>query len=180
MRSRPWPAARPFAARPVALIGASLFSHQGMPLARHPQAHREKVPALTSRSGGVESLCKEDYRTVNSRKLFALVPIVIVLARSPLTFSLEAKEPAATVAAAPVQPLIVRAIELQWEGLSPAKKKKLLAGMRIQIGKPYSEQAIEEDIRHIFYEAGGNFGGRSFAEPVPGGVKVIFAVRVAK
>jgi hypothetical protein len=85
----------------------------------------------------------------------------------------------AAAAAAAVAP-IVMGIEINWDGLNPATKKKLLAGLRTQIGKPFSDEALEEDMHRVFDERGDNFGGRVFGEPVAGGVKVIFSVRAAQ
>ncbi len=54
-------------------------------------------------------------------------------------------------------------------------KEKILANMRTQVGRPYSEQAVEEDIRTLY--ATGNIANvRIFGEPSADGVKVIVVV----
>jgi len=48
--------------------------------------------------------------------------------------------------------------------------------MRTRVGKPYSEQAVEEDIRNL-YKTGNISNVRIFGEPVTDGVKVIVVVQ---
>lgn len=80
--------------------------------------------------------------------------------------------PANGVATAPV----VRAIEVQFAGASTVSKEKILANMRTRVGRQYSEQAVEEDIRNLY--ATGNISNvRIFGEPVKDGVKVIVVVQ---
>ena len=71
---------------------------------------------------------------------------------------------------------IVRSIEVQYAGASTVSKEKLLANMRTRVGKPYSEQAVEEDIRNL-YKTGNISNVRIFGENVPDGVKVIVVVQ---
>ena len=45
---------------------------------------------------------------------------------------------------------IVRSIEVQYAGASTVSKEKILANMRTRVGRPYAEQAVEEDIRNLY------------------------------
>jgi outer membrane protein insertion porin family len=65
---------------------------------------------------------------------------------------------------------------VQYAGASTVSKEKLLANMRTRVGKPYSEQAVEEDIRNL-YKTGNISNVRIFGEPVSDGVKVIVVVQ---
>ena len=80
--------------------------------------------------------------------------------------------PASGAATAPV----VRAIEVQFAGASTVSKEKILANMRTRVGRPYAEQAVEEDIRNL-YATGNVSNVRIFGEPVKDGVKVIVVVQ---
>ena len=71
---------------------------------------------------------------------------------------------------------IVRAIDIQYAGASTVSKEKILANMRTRVGRPYSEQAVEEDIRNI-YKTGNVDNVRIFGEPMTDGVKVIVVVQ---
>ena len=71
---------------------------------------------------------------------------------------------------------IVRAIDVQYAGSSTVSKARLLANMRTQVGKPYSQQAVEEDIRSL-YSSGNVTNVRIFGEPVKDGVKVMVVVQ---
>ncbi len=71
---------------------------------------------------------------------------------------------------------IVRSIEVQYAGASTVSKEKLLANMRTRVGRPYSEQAVEEDIRNL-YRTGNISNVRIFGEPLTDGVKVIVVVQ---
>jgi outer membrane protein insertion porin family len=77
---------------------------------------------------------------------------------------------------APVSAPIVRAVEIQFAGASTVSKEKVLANMRTRVGKPYSEQVVEEDIRNL-YATGNVLNVRIFGEPVTDGVKVIVVVQ---
>jgi outer membrane protein insertion porin family len=80
--------------------------------------------------------------------------------------------PQTGLAAAPV----VRAIEVQFAGASTVSKEKILANMRTRVGRQYSEQAVEEDIRNL-YATGNVSNVRIFGEPVKDGVRVIVVVQ---
>jgi outer membrane protein insertion porin family len=55
-------------------------------------------------------------------------------------------------------------------------KEKIMANMRTRVGKPYSEQLVEEDIRNL-YNTGNISNVRIFGEALPDGVKVIVVVQ---
>lgn len=71
---------------------------------------------------------------------------------------------------------VVRSIEVQYAGATNVSKEKLIANMRTRVGKPYSEQAVEEDIRNL-YKTGNISNVRIFGEPTNDGVKVIVVVQ---
>jgi outer membrane protein insertion porin family len=71
---------------------------------------------------------------------------------------------------------IVREIEVQYAGAANISKERILANMRTQVGRPYSEQAVEEDIRTL-YSTGNITNVRIFGEPVRDGVKVVVVVQ---
>src|SRR5258708_39275996 len=112
---------------------------------------------------------------MNFRHLFPVFVVLGVLTADPVTVSLYAQSPVAPGAGAPAGP-IVRAIEVQYAGASTVSKEKLLANMRTRVGKPYSEQADEEDIRNRF-KTGIISNVRIFGEQVTDGVKVIVVVQ---
>jgi outer membrane protein insertion porin family len=90
-------------------------------------------------------------------------------------------EPRALLAQAPAAPApanapIVRSIEVQYAGASTVSKEKILANMRTRVGRPYSEQAVEEDIRNL-YRTGNIDNVRIFGENQADGVKVIVVVQ---
>ena len=71
---------------------------------------------------------------------------------------------------------VVREIEVQYAGPASISKEKIIANMRTQVGKAYSEAAVEEDIRSLY--ATGNVNNvRIFGQPVSNGVKVIVVVQ---
>ncbi len=82
---------------------------------------------------------------------------------------------AAPAPATPAQGPIVRSIEVNYAGPATVSKEKILANMRTQVGKPYSEHEVEEDIRSL-YQTGSISNVRIFGEPQGDGVKVIVVV----
>ncbi len=110
---------------------------------------------------------------MNFRIFFpAILALAIMTAESA---PLLAQPPAASSPAAGAGP-IVRSIEVQYAGASTVSKEKLLANMRTRVGRPYSEQAVEEDIRNL-YKTGNISNVRIFGEPLTDGVKVIVVVQ---
>ncbi len=77
--------------------------------------------------------------------------------------------------APPVGP-IVRQIDIQYAGAGTVAKEKITANMRTRVGKPYSEQLVEEDIRSL-YNTGNISNVRIFGEALADGVKVIVVVQ---
>ncbi len=71
---------------------------------------------------------------------------------------------------------IVRDIEIQYVGAPTVSRERILANMRSAVGKAYSQQAIDEDIRTL-YASGSVDNVRIFGEPLPNGVKVIVVVQ---
>jgi len=116
---------------------------------------------------------------MNFRHLFPVFVALGTLAVDPMLLSLQAQNlgpaPAPAPAGAPAGP-IVRSIEVQYAGASTVSKEKLLANMRTRVGKPYSDQAVEEDIRNL-YKTGNISNVRIFAEQAPDGLKVIVVVQ---
>ncbi|HEV7404814.1 MAG TPA: outer membrane protein assembly factor BamA [Chthoniobacteraceae bacterium] len=72
--------------------------------------------------------------------------------------------------------LIVRSIEIQYAGPQTVSREKILANMRTQVGKPFSQQAVEDDVRSLY--ATGDFSNvRIFGEQQGDGVKVMVVVQ---
>jgi outer membrane protein insertion porin family len=67
-------------------------------------------------------------------------------------------------------------IDVQYAGPASISKERLLANMRTRVGQPYSEQAVEEDIRNL-YATGNVVNVRIFGEPKGDGVKVIVVLQ---
>jgi outer membrane protein insertion porin family len=83
--------------------------------------------------------------------------------------------PLLATAQPPPQP-IVRQIEVQYAGPTTVSRERILANMKTAVGKPYSEQTIEEDIRNL-YAMGNITNVRIFGEPLANGVKVVVVVQ---
>jgi outer membrane protein insertion porin family len=73
---------------------------------------------------------------------------------------------------------IVRQIDIQYAGPATLSREKILANMRTAVGKPYSEQGIEDDIRAL-YATGSVTNVRIFGEPLPtqNGVRVVVVIQ---
>jgi outer membrane protein insertion porin family len=71
----------------------------------------------------------------------------------------------------PPQGPIVKQIDVQFVGTESMSKDRVLANLGTQVGQPYSEQAVEEDIRSL-YATGTLSNVRMFGEPFQDGVKV--------
>src|SRR5919201_2561980 len=70
---------------------------------------------------------------------------------------------------------IVRSIEVQYSGPATISKDRILAQMRTRVGRPYSEEIVNEDITSL-YKTGAVLNVRIFAQPQANGVKVVVAV----
>ncbi len=66
---------------------------------------------------------------------------------------------------------IVKQIEIQFVGPESISKERVFANLATQVGQPYSERAVEEDIRSL-YATGTLTNVRMFGEPLQDGVKV--------
>jgi outer membrane protein insertion porin family len=100
---------------------------------------------------------------------------LVILSSSPII----AQQPPSGRLAVPAGALsapIVRSIDVQYAGTSTVSKEKILANMRTRVGRPYSEQVVEEDIRNL-YATGNVSNVRIFGEPVTDGVKVIVVLQ---
>ena len=73
-------------------------------------------------------------------------------------------------------PPIVRQIDIQYAGPATLSREKILANMRTAVGKPYSQQAIEDDIRSL-YATGSVTNVRIFGETIAGGVRVVVVIQ---
>ena len=73
-------------------------------------------------------------------------------------------------------PPIVRQIEIQYAGPATVSRERVVANMRTAIGKPYSDQVVEEDIRNL-YATGNITNVRIFGEPLSDGVKVVVVLQ---
>ena len=98
-----------------------------------------------------------------SKHVIAAVAAVCVV-NSPLTYAQNAPPP------------VVKSIEVQYAGPATVSKSRILANMRTQIGKPYSDVSVEEDIRNI-YRTGNISNVRIYGEPQADGVKVVVVVQ---
>ena len=68
---------------------------------------------------------------------------------------------------------IVLEIEIKNAGAATVSKDRILSNMRTRVGLPYSEQAVEEDIRNL-YATGNVQNVRIFGEPIGDkGIRVI-------
>ena len=70
---------------------------------------------------------------------------------------------------------VVRTIDVQYVGPQTVAREKILANMRTRVGRPYSAQVTEEDVRNL-YATGNVSNVRIFGEPAGDGVKVIVVV----
>src|SRR5438093_13570823 len=101
-------------------------------------------------------------------KIFSALAVVVLLCSDFRS---------ATAQPAPAgQPPIVRQIEIQYAGPATISRERILANMRTAVGKPYSEQAVEEDIRSL-YATGNLTNVRIFGEPRRDGVKVVVVIQ---
>lgn len=76
----------------------------------------------------------------------------------------------------PQGPPIVQSIDVRFSGPAIVSRERILAQIRTKVGQPYNNQVVEQDIRGL-YTTGAILNVRIFAEPEPGGVKVIVAVQ---
>ncbi len=72
---------------------------------------------------------------------------------------------------APLQGPIVKQIDVQYVGPESMTKERVLSNLATQVGLPYSERTVEQDIRSL-YATGTVANVRMFGEPFQDGVKV--------
>jgi outer membrane protein insertion porin family len=110
------------------------------------------------------------------RHLLRLIPSLATLAALCLSL------PAASAQTAPPPPPqagpapIVRKIEIQYAGPKTLSREKILANMRTAEGKPFSQQAVDDDIRAL-YATGSVTNVRIFGEPIQDGVRVVVVIQ---
>ena len=73
--------------------------------------------------------------------------------------------------APPMQGPIVKSVEIQYVGPESMSRDRVLANLSTQVGQPYSERTVEQDIRSL-YATGTVSNVRMFGEPFEDGVKV--------
>ncbi len=71
---------------------------------------------------------------------------------------------------------IVRSIDIQYAGPAAISKQRILANMRTQVGRPYADAVVEEDIRNL-YATGNVSNVRIFGEALEDGVRVIVVIQ---
>lgn len=70
----------------------------------------------------------------------------------------------------------VRSIEVQYAGPKTVSLEKILSQMRTEVGQPYSDTIVEQDIRSL-YKTGDLQNVRIFGQPEGDGVKVVVVVQ---
>ncbi len=108
------------------------------------------------------------------RNFYRLTPLLATLAALLLS------HPAARAQTAPpaqaAQAPIVRQIDIQYAGPATVSREKILANMRTAVGKPFSQQAIDDDVRAL-YATGSVTNVRIFGEPLAEGVRVVVVIQ---
>jgi len=97
------------------------------------------------------------------RRLFSLV-LAVASVLVALVFSLKAQQLGTTG-------LIVKQIDVQFVGPESVTKERVLSNISTQVGQPYSERSVEDDIRSL-YATGAVSNVRMYGEPFQDGVKV--------
>jgi len=110
------------------------------------------------------------------RHFFRLTFLLAAVAGLLLSIPGASGQLAPPVAPEAQQAPIVRQIDIQYAGPATLSREKILANMRTTVGKPYSEQAVEDDIRAL-YATGSVTNVRMFGEPVSDGVKVVVVIQ---
>lgn len=70
----------------------------------------------------------------------------------------------------------IKEIEIEYAGPKSVSKAVIFSNMRTTVGQPYSQAAIEEDVRNL-YETGLFVNLRIYDEPLADGVKIILIVQ---
>jgi len=71
---------------------------------------------------------------------------------------------------------IVRSIQVEYSGPKTLSPEKILSQMRTEVGHPYSDAIVEDDVRNL-YKTGQLQNVRIFGEPEGDGVKVVVVVQ---
>jgi outer membrane protein insertion porin family len=72
--------------------------------------------------------------------------------------------------------LIVRSIDVQYNGPATVSRERILAQLRTAVGQPYSDQIVQQDIQNL-YKTGSILNVRIYAEREGDGVKVVVALQ---
>lgn len=111
---------------------------------------------------------------------FSFLP-VLATAQDPAASTAPAAEER-TLVQPPSQPQnteargpIVKEIEVEFAGAKSVDKSVIVSNMRTTVGQPFSQAAIQEDVRNL-YATGLFVNLRMFDEPVADGVKVVVIV----
>jgi outer membrane protein insertion porin family len=110
------------------------------------------------------------------RHLFRLTLLAATLASLFVSVPRASAQTAPPAAPQAPEAPIVRTIDIQYAGPATLSREKILGNMRTAVGKPYSEQAIEDDIRSL-YATGSVTNVRIFGEPVADGVRVVVVIQ---
>lgn len=94
-----------------------------------------------------------------SRHIHCLVAVAILFALAPVLKAQEQTGP------------IIREIAVEYVGPPAISEQRVRDNLATKVGEPYSERAVESDIRAL-YATGGVANVRMFAEPAADGVKV--------
>ncbi|OAI43071.1 hypothetical protein AYO41_03030 [Verrucomicrobia bacterium SCGC AG-212-E04] len=105
-----------------------------------------------------------------------LVAAFIALVAAPGLLPAQSRSQPQPPATPPRDGAIVRAIEIKYAGPVTVSRERILTNMRTTIGQPFSQAALEEDIRNL-YATGDLTNVRIFGEPMSGGVRVIVIVQ---
>jgi outer membrane protein insertion porin family len=114
------------------------------------------------------------------RHLLRLTPLIASVAAlslaAPCASAQTAGSPPPAAAPQAPQTATVRQIDIQYAGPATLSREKILANMRTAVGKPFSEEAIEDDIRAL-YATGSVTNVRIFGEPLANGVRVVVVIQ---
>ncbi len=94
-----------------------------------------------------------------SRHIYGLVAVAILFALAPVLKAQDQTGP------------IIREIAVEYVGPPAISEQRVRDNLATKVGEPYSERAVEADIRAL-YATGGVANVRMFAEPAADGVKV--------
>src|SRR6266446_534443 len=110
-------------------------------------------------------MCAACQPTMKIRILFTAILGLVFLSMA---------QPILRAQATPGMP-VVKSIEIQFVGPQTVSKEKILANMRTRVGRAYTPQITEEDIRNL-YKTGNIVNVRMFGEAQADGVKVIVVI----